>query len=392
MGKWKKNSAGLTMLLILVLLVSLGGVLVGAAFWEDTNQLHQEMTVSVFPERTSLQLNTIIETALERIGGQAPEACTPFRTVIQREAATWNIYEYRVQLAGSETLTRFVDQLSKAIYHSGGEIFQQYIQPEEHQVTIVIGIGAFITHTLVLTWQSPVTPETTIVHQDPATTPPFKAAIVIDDLGANTQAVLRLLDLNEDFTFSVLPHLQHSTHIASLLHEHQKEILLHLPMEARNSSENPGKGAIMSYMEITQIQHMLENNLRSIPFAVGANNHMGSRITAEPEKIRIVLEHLHHHHLFFLDSRTTASSVAYDVAQRLNLKSAARKVFLDADVPLNAVTVKARLRELAELAEQGQPAIAIGHPKEVTLQALQEILPEFKQRNIQIVRVSQFVH
>lgn len=391
MKNWRKSTIRLTLLLMLLLLVSLGGVL-GAAFWENTYQSPQEMAPIVFPERTSLRLNTIIEKALERIGGQTSEALIPLRTSIQREAASWNVYEYHIQLARPEMFTTFADYLSTAIYRSGGEIFQKYIQPEKRKATLVIGIGTFITHTLVFTWQPPTMPETPMVQQELSAAKPFKVAIVIDDLGANTQAVLRLLDFNEDFTFSVLPHLEYSTQVASLLHEHQKEILLHLPMEANNSLENPGKGAIMSYMGLEQIRQTIEHNLLSVPFAVGVNNHMGSRMTADSGKITMVLQHLAHRHLFFLDSRTTASSVAYDVAQRLDLKSAARKVFLDADTHLSVETVKARLRELAELAEHQQPAIAIGHPKEATLQALQEVLPEFKQRNIHIVRVSQFLH
>ena len=105
--------------------------------------------------------------------------------------------------------------------------------------------------------------------------------------------------------------------------------------------------------------------------------------------MRVVLQNLAHHHLFFLDSRTTASSVAYSLAQQLGVRSAKRKVFLDVVPQIDFV--KNQLHELASLAEQGKPAIAIGHPKEVTLQALKEILPEFKRRNIKIVRVSQFM-
>lgn len=391
MGKGKKKAAHLTLLLMLILLVSLGGVL-GAAFWENTYQPPQKMTPVAFPERTSLRLNRIIEKVLERFGEQPPAHLVPLQTSIQREAAIWSMYEYRIRLAQPEMFSALADQLSTAIYRSGGEIFQKYVQPEEQRATIVIGIGTFITHTLVFTWQPAVLPETPVAHQTLPAATPFKTAIVIDDLGASTQAALRLLALNEDFTFSVLPHLEYSTQVASLLHEHQKEILLHLPMEAQNPSENPGKGAIMAYMGLEQIRETLERNLLSVPFAVGVNNHMGSRMTTDSEKITMVLQHLAHQHLFFLDSRTTASSVAYDAAQRLGVKSAARKVFLDADVHLSVQTVKARLRELAELAEQQQPAIAIGHPKDTTIQALREVLPEFKQRNIQIVRVSQFLH
>jgi polysaccharide deacetylase 2 family uncharacterized protein YibQ len=303
------------------------------------------------------------------------------------------MYEYAIQVRQPGEFSQMVSALSDAIYASGGEIFQKYIQPEQQQATLVIGIGTYITHTLVFTWPSPDgSEESPNQQQDPGVSEKqAHTAIVIDDLGASKQVVFRLLDFGADFTFSVLPHLEFSTEVATLLHERNKEILLHLPMQPRNPLENPGKGALTATMGLEHIRQTIEQNLLSVPFATGSNNHMGSLLTADPRKMEIILQHLAHHHLFFLDSRTTASSVAYDVAQRLGLKSAVRKVFLDADPDLSIATVKMRLRELAALAEQGQPAIAIGHPKEATLQALEEILPEFAQRRIRIVRVSQFM-
>ena len=145
----------------------------------------------------------------------------------------------------------------------------------------------------------------------------------------------------------------------------------------------------MSNMAPKQVHQMIAQNLQTVPFAVGVNNHMGSRLTADREKMHVVLQNLSHHQLFFLDSRTTASSVAYSLAQQLGVKSAERKVFLDVIPHIDFV--KNQLHELASLAEQGKPAIAIGHPKEATFQALKEMAPEFKRRNIKIVRVSQFM-
>jgi polysaccharide deacetylase 2 family uncharacterized protein YibQ len=218
----------------------------------------------------------------------------------------------------------------------------------------------------------------------------FRTAIVIDDLGSNVFVVQRLLDLNEDFTFSILPHLEKSAEVATLLHERQKEAFLHLPMEPQSyPATSPGKGAIMTNMDSEQIRQTIEENLQTVPFVAGVNNHMGSRLTADWEKMQVVLQHLRNHQLAFLDSRTTGATVAYKVARQLGLKTAQRKVFLD--VMPGTDFVKSQLYELASLAEQGKPAIAIGHPKPETLQALEEMLPEFKRRNIKIVRVSEFM-
>ena len=106
--------------------------------------------------------------------------------------------------------------------------------------------------------------------------------------------------------------------------------------------------------------------------------------------MQVVLQDLQERGLCFLDSRTTGRSVAYMLAQQMELKSAKRHIFLDNEATPEAV--KRQLMKLASLAEQGEAAIGIGHPKKATLQALAEMLPEFKRRDITIVRASQLMH
>ena len=183
------------------------------------------------------------------------------------------------RLAHPENFSQIVTLVSDAIYATGGEIFQKYIQPEQQQATLVIGMGTYITHTLVFTWPSPVVSEKAPPQPfDKLRTPQqehtdagnlAKTAIVIDDLGASKQVVFRLLDLGEDFTFSVLPHLEYSTEIATLLHDHHKEILLHLPMEAAQFFGKSGKGALVMSMGLEQMHQAIEQNLLSVPFATG---------------------------------------------------------------------------------------------------------------------------
>ena len=146
----------------------------------------------------------------------------------------------------------------------------------------------------------------------------------------------------------------------------------------------------MMNMSLETIQQIIDRDLRTVPFVVGVNNHMGSRLTANHEKMQKVLQVLRQHNLFFLDSRTTNASVAYTLAQQLRIPSAERKVFLDNEPGVHYA--KSQLYELVSLAEQGKPAIAIGHPHETTLQALKEILPELKQKNIKIIRASQLLN
>ena len=58
-----------------------------------------------------------------------------------------------------------------------------------------------------------------------------------------------------------------------------KGILLHLPMEAK-TGRNPGPGAILTGAEEEEIATRVGENLASVPGAIGVNNHMGSKATA----------------------------------------------------------------------------------------------------------------
>jgi polysaccharide deacetylase 2 family uncharacterized protein YibQ len=95
--------------------------------------------------------------------------------------------------------------------------------------------------------------------------------------------------------------------------------------------------------------------------------------------------------LFYVDSRTTAATVAYDTAQRLGVRSGFRNVpFLDDVAEVSAV------RKQLELAFRGATlkgdAIAIGHPHAATLEALREVLPQAEARGVHLVYASELVH
>jgi polysaccharide deacetylase 2 family uncharacterized protein YibQ len=100
---------------------------------------------------------------------------------------------------------------------------------------------------------------------------------------------------------------------------------------------------------------------------------------------------LRDHHLFYIDSRTTAATVAYDTAQRDGIPSAFRNVpFLDDVAEVSAVRKQLELA-LRGAREKGQ-AIAIGHPHSATLQALREILPKAQAQGVRLVFASELVH
>ena len=375
-------------LIVTVGIALLSFIIVGA-FWEaEYNPFKppaRPTAASTFPVEQAARLRAVIETALARPGVLTT---TPAEKTIQQDTLQWTVPEYVVQLENPTLSSEIAKALTEAVYANGGRIFQTYLPAGEQKAIIVVGVEAFITHTITLTWNVAPPAEMTPLPTPANAAGSFRAAIVIDDLGASAIAVQRLLEMPADFTFSILPQLEKSTEIATFLHEQQKETWLHLPMEPQGT-EYPGQGAILANMPPEAIQQTITQDLESVPYVVGVSNHMGSRLTADVQTMQTVLETLRARQLFFLDSRTTPRTIAYKTAQQFGVKAAERKIFLD-DIP-QVEAVQKQLRDFIAIVEQGKPAIAVGHPKEATFQALKMMLPEFERRNIRIVRASQFV-
>jgi polysaccharide deacetylase 2 family uncharacterized protein YibQ len=225
----------------------------------------------------------------------------------------------------------------------------------------------------------------------PATPATPSIAIVIDDMGWELPIATDLLALDQPLSFAVLPQAPYQLNIVQAAQQHKRELLLHLPMEPHGYPRvNPGPHALLGNMEPQQMVTLLQEALKSLPQVVGVNNHMGSSLTENPQAMRVVMHELKQRDLFFLDSRTSATSQAYQIAREMGIPTAKRHVFLDNDVQQSQIV--AQLHRLAEMASQQGYAIGIGHPYPETLRALKDTLPLIRQAGIQIVPISHLVN
>lgn len=216
-----------------------------------------------------------------------------------------------------------------------------------------------------------------------------RLAILIDDLGTDPAPAETILGLPFPLTLSVLPHELHSRDIAEEAFRHGDQVILHLPMEAEGDAAKPEAVELRVGMSADEVSHLISGMLDTVPHAIGANNHEGSRATADPQLMAAVMAFLRARNLFFVDSRTTAATVAYDAARQAGVPAAYRNVFLDDVETREAVLTQLELA--ARDAQRQGWAIAIGHPHPVTLAALEEGLPQLQARGIQLVFVSSLV-
>jgi uncharacterized protein len=216
-----------------------------------------------------------------------------------------------------------------------------------------------------------------------------KLAVIVDDLGYDRSAADALLQVPFPITFSVLPLLPHSSEIAEEAFRRGYQVILHLPLESETGGQSESV-QLEPGMPLDQVALIFESMLETVPHAVGVNNHQGSRGTSDATLMDELMPALHDRELFFVDSRTSAATVAFDAARRAHVPAASRDIFLD-DTP-QVAAINRQLQLAARDARLHGEAIAIGHPHPETLEALIETLPQLEREGIALVFASQVVH
>lgn len=226
------------------------------------------------------------------------------------------------------------------------------------------------------------------IPQIPAAKNNAHLAVVFDDGGQNLVQLEKSLSLPFPVTVAVLPKLAHSKEAADMVRKSKNEVILHQPMQAVNLSVNPGPGAITPSMDEEEIRKILFENINEIAPVSGMNNHEGSLITANAEKISYVLKFASDCGIFFLDSRTNADTKVPYVAKELGLGYFERNVFLDNTK--NRTDIISEILKGVNIANKKGSAVMIGHvwSSEVLPDILKEMYPLLKEKGYVFTTVS----
>ena len=237
--------------------------------------------------------------------------------------------------------------------------------------------------------QQPSEPVSTVRPAEPDAP---RIGLVFDDFGSDILIARKFLSaLNIPITIAVIPNLKYSTQTIREVKTKGQTAFLHLPMEPISQKEMGGQTDefLTTEMSDEALLGKLRQIVRSLPEVDGVNNHMGSRLTCDRHRMTIILKELQQMGLPFLDSRTTADSIAADVARSLKIPHGQRAVFLDQGY--KGGDVAANFRKLAEIAKEKGSAIGIGHAQPETLKIIQEMFPEIQTMGVRIVPVPQLL-
>lgn len=216
-----------------------------------------------------------------------------------------------------------------------------------------------------------------------------KIVIIIDDMGMDKRRSAEALTLPGPLTLSYLPYATHLQPSVDEARQTGHEVLVHIPMEPESTSIDAGPTVLRASMTDDEMRTMIDKNLSAFTGYVGFNNHMGSKLTQDQQAMQIVMAEAVKRGLLVVDSRTSAVSVADQVAGAFGAAHTLRDVFLDHNEDLNSV--KDALAQLENVARHKGYAVAIGHPKDNTLTALREWLPTLAGKGLQLAPVSAVV-
>jgi polysaccharide deacetylase 2 family uncharacterized protein YibQ len=216
-----------------------------------------------------------------------------------------------------------------------------------------------------------------------------KIAIIIDDIGYDTDLAVSFMDYDLPLSLSVLPLAPYRNDIVKKANERGCELLLHLPMEPKDYPQlDPGPGALLTDMGEEELRKIINDHIKKVPGLKGVNHHMGSYFSENYQKMKIVIGELKKQDLFYVDSRTTNRTVAYEVAKEMGVPAAKKSVFLDNDLSREAISYQ--LERLMAIARYSGESVGIGHPHKETLEILYEYLDKLKTEFI-VVPVSELV-
>ncbi len=225
--------------------------------------------------------------------------------------------------------------------------------------------------------------------QVPAATGRPMIAVVIDDLGLDRRRSARAIRLPAPLTMAFLTYAEALQQQTAAARANGHELMLHGPMEPDGDFVDPGPQVLRTTQEHLELRRRLQWDLARFDGYVGINNHMGSKFTGNRDAMLMVLRELKSRGLLFLDSRTTAATVAARLAAEIGVPHVSRDVFID-HVPTGP-EIRGKLAALEELARRRGSAVGIGHPYDATLEALESWLPAVRRRGFLLVPVSAVV-
>ncbi|MDL2210612.1 divergent polysaccharide deacetylase family protein, partial [Desulfovibrio sp. OttesenSCG-928-O18] len=228
----------------------------------------------------------------------------------------------RIRLTVGDRADSFMEALRESLraWAEGAEFTPSKGGAEAGASLWAISVAGVVTHELVLTTlpgaagTGTAAPGRILRRRSPGEA--ARLVIVMDDLGEDMRAVRTLANLPFAVTFAVWPRSTNAKKAAEAGHAAGREVIIHQPTEPLKYPEvNPGPGALYVSQPDAEIEARVRDSLTRVPFAVGMNNHMGSRFSRDRRGTAAMVRPLKDYGFFVLDSMTHPGSILHGAAK-----------------------------------------------------------------------------
>lgn len=396
----KKNPLLFRMLMFLfiglVLLLTAGIIILDQRAVEHGKLGLWESITAKPPVTTPDAVETLIKEMMKDLANDGSAALIQEGQTKGREDEILKYKIYRIRTI--EIWNAIVGQFELNCENEGVHVHNRFISqsPTAAEYFVFVGTRGIRTHRILFKCDKP-TPGTqesdeTTLPIDQSTQPDLahpKISLVFDDFGSDPDIADRFLrELSVPLTLAVIPNQLHSNDIIQKVLRNDQTVLLHMPMEPDSEEVKPGSYSayLTTAMTPESIRDVLEQTLLTHPGVQGMNNHMGSKLTSDISRMRAIMTTLKQNDLFFLDSRTTAQTVAEQAAKEVGIRYGARSVFLDQGY--KGGDVRANFAKLLDVSREKGEAIGIGHAIPATLDAMKSVIDDVRTSGISIVELS----
>lgn len=325
------------------------------------------------PAKNETELDAAIRTAARELG-------VPEKAVKRKEKD--RLVRYRIPLDRNKVDLLFSNMIVKGRVEAAGGKLDKGKEASFKHILEFSKVGLTQDYEVELYYDAELYPKVTKTKS---------IAIVVDDFGSIKGSLLEeFLSIDPNLSIAIFPGMPYSEFTMQQAANRGMEALIHVPMEPIGyPATDPGKDAILVQLTDSEIQRRIDKFVKELPYCKGINNHMGSLATTEREVMQSVMNALRKHDKYFLDSRTSNVSVAYQVAQKTHIKAYQNQLFLDSP-DISDATMQAKLDQIIQLANANPNVIAITHcHNQAKLEYLKTIVQRLKDAGFNLVKVSE---
>jgi len=286
---------------------------------------------------------------------------------------------FKGDLPADGSLIQLNASITKALLPGGGRVRSCVERDGGRRIEMEIGTRRAVTHRCVFRLgRSRATGEER--PEGPMIT------VIVDDFGYfNNRRVREFLAVDAPFTVSVIPGLEHSEKICRQAREAGKDVICHLPMEPENDGNDQGDiPLVRTGMSGREIERIVEKALESTPGAIGMNNHMGSKATADMRVMKAVMKVCRKKGLFFVDSYTSSKSVVAEAAREAGVRTLRNDLFLDN----RGEDVRENMRKAISIASRSGRVTVIMHIRKGNAEHLRWFAEEAEKEGVRLVRIT----